>query len=296
MGTWELGGREWGDVGEEEAISLLRYARERGVTFYDTADQYGRGRVEELLGQAFSDVHDDVVIATKVGLEIDSDGWLSSGGRRPQFDPSPVYVRKAVEDSLRRLDRERLDICQFHSMPSDDQWDDAFETMEQLTAEGKVGFYGVCPWTAEHALKAMRETGISMMLLTYNMLDQSMAEEVLPAAQAEGIAVVGRQPLASGLLSGHLTPATVFAENDYRNTWPREQFLKDLGKGDDIRAIVGDATSTLPQAALKFILAHPAVSCVVPGMMTQSQIDDGAATSDLSPLPQDVLKQLQEIS
>src|SRR6266849_2986870 len=213
MGTWELGGREWGEVGEREAVDLLRYAFEMGVTFYDTSDQYGGGRVERLLGQAFARVPDQVVVATKVGYEIDSDGWISRGGQTPEYNASPGYLRTAAEESLRRLGREAIDLYQFHAPPPPDQWDAAFETMEQLKARGLIRFYGMCLGNAEQALKAMQETGISTLMLTYNILDQSMAQKVMPAAQANGRGVFDRQPLASGLLSGQLTPDTIFAEN-----------------------------------------------------------------------------------
>jgi aryl-alcohol dehydrogenase-like predicted oxidoreductase len=141
----------------------------------------------------------------------------------------------------------------------------------------------------------MQETGISTLMLTYNILDQSMAQEVMPAAQANGIGVFARQPLTSGLLSGQLTPDTIFAENDYRQTWRREKFLTDLQRVEAIKVMVGDAAPTLPQAALKFILAHPAVSSVIPGMMTPVQVDDGIAASGGDPLPPEVIRKLREL-
>jgi aryl-alcohol dehydrogenase-like predicted oxidoreductase len=291
MGTWELGGREWGEVDESEAIRLLRYAFDRGVTLYDTSDQYGGGRVERLLGQAFAGR--EVIIATKVGYEIDSDGWMSRGGTAPKFNATPGYLRGAVEGSLRRLGREAIDLYQFHAPPPPEQWDAAVETMEQLKAGGLIRFYGLCLGSAEHAMKALRETGISTLLLTYNLLNRSMAEEVMPAAQAKGVGVIVRQPLASGLLSGQLTPETVFAANDYRKTWPREKFLADLRRVAAIRTAIGDTPRTLPQAALQFILAHPAVSSVIPGMMTPAQVDDGVAASGLEPLGAGVLRKLE---
>ena len=143
------------------------------------------------------------------------------------------------------------------------------------------------------ALKAITETGISSLMLTYNILTQGMATPVMETAAEKGVAVVVRQPLSSGLLSGQLRPDTVFAENDYRKTWSREKFLGDLERVEQVKAIIGDKTRSLPQAALKFILAHSAVSCVVPGMMTPAQVDDGVATSSAAPLPATVLNQLR---
>ena len=293
MGTWELGGREWGDIGETDAVDLLRYAFESGVTYYDTADQYGGGRAERLLGEAFSALGDRVVIATKLGYELDSDGWISHGWEHPSFNVSPEYIRSAVEGSLTRLKRDVIDIYQFHSPPPASEWDDAFGTMDDLKAEGKIRFYGMGLGSEADALKAMEETDISSLMLTYNILTQEMAAPVMETAAEKGIAVVVRQPLSSGLLSGQLGPDTVFAENDYRKTWSREKFLADLERVEQVKSIIGDKARSLPQAALKFILAHPAVSSVVPGMMTSAQVDDGVATSTAAPLPAAILNQLR---
>ena len=294
MGTWELGGREWGDIGEKEAVDLLRYAFEKGVTFYDTADQYGGGRAERLLGEAFSALGDRVFIATKLGYELDSDGWISQGGEVPAFNASHDYIRKAVEGSLTRLKKDIIDIYQFHGPPPAEVWDEAFDAMEELKAKGKIRFYGLCLGNEAQALKAIAETGISSLMLTYNILNQDMASNVMSAAAEKGIAVVARQPLSSGLLSGQLNADTEFAENDYRKTWPREKFFADLERVEQIKSIIGGKARSLPQAALKFILAHPAVCSVVPGMMTPAQVDDGVATSGAAPLPTAILEKLRE--
>ena len=295
MGTWELGGREWGDVDEQDAINLLRYAYENGITFYDTADQYGGGRSERLLGEAFSELNDEVVIATKLGYELDSDGWMSQGDKVPSYNASPEYIRNAVEGSLTRLKREIIDVYQFHAPPPPDVWDEAFATMEKLKAEGKIRYYGLCLGNEEQALKSINENGISSLMLTYNMLNQEMAKTVLPTAQEKGIAVVARQPLSSGLLSGMITTDTEFAENDYRKNWTQEKLHSDLERVEEIKSILGkNSVCSLPQAALKFILAHPAICCVIPGMMTQDQIDDGVGTSQISNLDLTILNQLRE--
>jgi aryl-alcohol dehydrogenase-like predicted oxidoreductase len=293
MGTWELGGREWGDISKTDAVDLLRYAFESGVTYYDTADQYGGGRAERLLGEAFSALGNRVVIATKLGYKLDSDGWISHGWEHPSFNVSPEYIRAAVEGSLTRLKRDVIDIYQFHSPPPASEWDDAFGAMEDLKTEGKIRFYGMGLGSEADALKAIEETGISSLMLTYNILTQEMAIPVMETAAKKGVAVVVRQPLSSGLLSGQLGPDTEFAENDYRKTWVREKFLADLERVEQVKSIVGDKARSLPQAALKFILAHPAVSSVVPGMMTPAQVDDGVATSSASPLPATILEQLR---
>ncbi len=295
MGTWELGGREWGDIDEQDAVDLLLYAYENGVTFYDTADQYGGGRSERLLGDAFSDLKDQVVIATKLGYELDSDGWMSQGDKVPSYNASRCYIRQAVEGSLTRLNRDTIDVYQFHAPPPLEIWDEAFETMEDLKSEGKIRYYGLCLGNEEQALKAISETGISSLMLTYNLLNQEMAKTVLPTAVEKGIAVVARQPLSSGLLSGMITTDTKFADNDYRKNWTHEKLLSDLERVEEVKSVLGNnSVWSLPQAALKFILAHPAICCVIPGMMTKSQIDSGVTTSSLPHLTENMLKKLQD--
>ena len=142
MGTWELGGREWGDIDETDAVDLLRYAFENGVTYYDTADQYGGGRAERLLGEAFSALGDRVVIATKLGYELDSDGWISHGWEHPSFNVSPDYIRSAVEGSLTRLKRDVIDIYQFHSPPLRPNGMTHLERWKHSKQKGKSDFTG----------------------------------------------------------------------------------------------------------------------------------------------------------
>ena len=141
----------------------------------------------------------------------------------------------------------------------------------------------------------MNETGIASLMLTYNILNQGMVKPVMETATEKGIAVVVRQPLSSGLLSGKLNADTVFAENDYRKTWPREKFLADLEKVEQIKSVVRGKARSLPQASLKFILAHPSVCSVTPGMMTPAQVDDGIAASGAAPLPPAILEKLRGI-
>ena len=145
FGTWELGGMEWGDISDEDALEVLRHAYDQGITFYDTANVYGPGRSEELLGQAFAGM-DDVIIATKVAFPMDTDGHIVSGGPSPTHNLSREAILTECELSLHRLQRETIDFYQMHRPPDHHEWDESFGAMEELRAAGKPGKSGTTEW------------------------------------------------------------------------------------------------------------------------------------------------------
>ena len=291
-GTWELGGREWGVIGTEDALAVLRHAYDQGVTFFDTADQYGGGRSEQLLGTAFGG-QADVVIATKVGYPLESDGWFVRRGSAPQFNSSRAYITTAVEGSLRRLRREAIDLYQLHQAPLQEQWDEAFATLEGLKRAGKIRHYGVSV-NVETGLRVLRETGAECLMFVYNLLTPEPEAELLPLAERNGVGVIARTPLASGFLTGEVTAATQFGPGDYRGLWPRERREHEAARAAAFTFLATDAR-TPSQAALRFCLAHPAVSAVVPGMMSVDQAADGVAALAAPPLSAAELERVRDI-
>ena len=291
-GTWELGGREWGEIGTEDALAVLRYAYDQGVTFFDTADQYGGGRSEQLLGTAFGG-HSDVVIATKVGYPLESDGWFVRRGSPPQFNSSRAYITGAVEGSLRRLRREAIDLYQLHQAPPEEQWDEAFATLEDLKRAGKIRHYGVSV-NIETGLRVLRETGAECLMFVYNLLTPEPEAELLPLAECNGVGVIARTPLASGFLTGEVTAATQFGPGDYRGLWSRERHEHEAARAAAFAFLATD-DRTPSQAALRFCLAHPAVSTVVPGMMSVAQAADGVAALAAPPLSAAELDRVRDI-
>ena len=274
FGTWELGGQEWGDISEDAAIRLLHYAFDQGINFYDTADQYGAGRSEELLGKAFRGRSDNVVVATKVGYRLGTDGWISRGDEPQRHNLSRDYIVQSCEGSLRRLQRERIDIYQMHRPPEPDEWDEAVGAMKDLKRQGKIAQYGISLTTEmEVGKRAIEETDATTLMLTFNCLDQAAADEVLPLALTRGVGVLARVPLASGLLTGALTPETEFAENDHRKVWLQEQFLDDLGKVEKLKFLSEGEADSLAEGALRFVLANQGISSVVAGMMSKHEVD-----------------------
>ena len=172
---------------------MLRHAYDQGVTFFDTADQYGGGRSERPLGTVFGG-QTDVVIATKVGFPLESDGWFVRRGEPPQFNSSRAYITAAVEGSLRRLRREAIDLYQLHQAPPPEQWGEAFATLEDLKRVGKIRHYGVSV-DVETGLRVLRETGAECLMFVYNLLTPEPEAELLPLAERNGAALL---PGASG--------------------------------------------------------------------------------------------------
>ena len=182
-----------------------------------------------MLGRAFQGPSESVIIATKVGYRLGTDGWISRGDKPQRHNLSRCYIFQSCEGSLRRLRRERIDIYQMHRPPEPDEWDEAVGAMEDLKRQGKIAHYGFSLTDEmEVGKRAIGETDTATLMLTFNCLDQAAADEILPLARKNGVAVLTRVPLASGLLTGALTPKTKFAHDDHRRVWPREQFLDDL--------------------------------------------------------------------
>ena len=289
-GTWEIGGREWGAISDAAALHVLQHAAERGVTFFDTADQYGGGRSETLLGQAFGS-RPDIVIATKGGAPIDSDGWLGSRGTKPVFNASKEYLPQAVEGSLRRLRRDAIDVWQLHTIPLPEHWDEAFETLERLREQGKICHFGVSV-NVPNGLRVLNETGAETIMVPYNLLEPQPARALLPLAQERGVGVIVRTPLASGFLAGRFTAETTFPFGDHRSVWPRERIARDAARAGELKFLARRGR-TLAQAAIRFPLTNAAVSAVVVGVMAQSEVDAAVDALSAPPLTPEELDRLR---
>lgn len=259
FGAWAIGGDAYGPTDDATSLAALRRAVERGVTFFDTADVYGKGRSEELVGKAVG--RENVVVATKVG-------WDGSGAERVQ-NFAPEYIRRACEASLRRLGR--IDLYQLHNPPPE-AMRAAVAVLRELQREGKVRFVGASLATAADAGAAI-EAGVETIQLVYSYLDRA-AERAIDGAS---VGVIAREPLARGLLTGKFSAATTFPAGDVRSKW--KDWTRRIALVDEFRSL---ARPDLPlgRAALKFVLAHPAVSVAIPGAKTPAQVDENAAASD----------------
>jgi aryl-alcohol dehydrogenase-like predicted oxidoreductase len=300
FGMWTTSTGWWGDYTDDDAVRLLHEARDLGITFYDASDSYGEGRSEVQLGAAFAnDPH--VVIATKVGYDFYNHGNERRGQREIPQDFSPVYLRRACEESLRRLGRDRIDFYQLHNPKMDTiARDETFDCLDALVREGKVGAYGIALGPAigweEEGIRAARERDIAALQIIFNLLEQDPGRTQIAACRERGVGVIARVPHSSGMLEGRYTAETTFAENDHRRHRPRSWLLDGIKKVEQLRFLT-DARegASLGQVALQWILAEPAMSTTLPNIYDSAQLREFAAAPDVAPLTSDELAHIQQL-
>lgn len=293
FGVWTVSTTMWGITDDAYGVKLLRQALERGITFFDTADVYGDGKGETILAEAFAGRRDEIAIATKFGYDFYNHPGLQPGQRERPHDWSPAFVRRACEESLRRLNTDRIDLYQLHNPRMDAlAQDDLFETLEALKAEGKIRSYGAA---LGPALKADRqiEEGVytvahrrAAVHIIFNLLEQVLGESICPVARQHGVSVLVRVPHASGLLEGGYTESTTFDANDHRShrlstDAMRQQWLVDgIKKVEMLQFAAADAGRTLGQMAIQWLLSEPSVTSLFPNIYDEKQIDEFAAATD----------------
>jgi aryl-alcohol dehydrogenase-like predicted oxidoreductase len=288
LGTWQLGAG-WGDVTDEAALATLRAAYEAGTTFFDTADVYGDGRSEALIGQFLktSGAAGKVFVATKLGRRGDP-GWPQNFTRE--------IVRRHTEDSLRRLGVDALDLTQFHCIPPEVLMrGEVFGWLEELKREGKIKAYGASVEAMDEALWCCDQPGCAALQIIFNIFRQKPIHVLFEAAQRNGVALIVRLPLASGLLSGRMTAQTQFPANDHRNfnrdgqsfnvgeTFAGLPFEKGVALADALKPTVPSGL-TMAETALRWCLDFAAVSTIIPGARNAAQAQANARASMLAPL------------
>jgi aryl-alcohol dehydrogenase-like predicted oxidoreductase len=285
LGTWQLGA-DWGDVAEKDALAVLEAAAETGTTFLDTADVYGDGRSEQIIGQFLAaNPGAEFTVATKMG-------------RRVAQDPASYTLdnfRAWTDRSRANLGTDRLDLVQLHCPPTPVFSSAAvYDALDTLVAEQRVAAYGVSVETCAQALAAIARPGTATVQIILNAFRRKPLDEVLPAARAAGVGIIARVPLASGLLSGRYTHETSFAADDHR-TYNRHGEAFDAGEtfsgvdfdtGVDAArefAALAPAGATPAQAALRWVIQQPGVSTVIPGARNATQAEQNAAAAALPP-------------
>ena len=300
FGLWTLSTGWWGDYTDAQAVTLLREARALGINFFDASDSNGNGRSEEQLGEAFGNAR-DVVIATKAGYDFYTHGDERRGQREIPQDFSPAHIRRACEESLRRLHRDRIDFYQLHNPKMDTiERDETFACLDELVREGKIASYGVAlgpaiGWELE-GVKAAGERTITALQIIYNMLEQDPGRAHIAACRDAGASAIARVPHSSGLLEGHYTADTQFAENDHRRHRPRAWLVDGLQKVEQLQFLV-DARpgATIGQIALRWILSDPAVATTLPNIYNREQLLEFTTACEIAPLTPEELARVQAL-
>lgn len=286
FGVWTLATGWWGQYTDDEAVAILRHAKDRGITFYDTADTYGEGRGESLLNKAFGN-DADVVVGTKFGYDIYSP-WERKGHVERPHDWSPAFVRYALEQSLKRLGRDQIDFYQLHNPRMDALEDDTlWEFLDELLQAGTVRSIGVALGPAigwrDEGVWVANNRPLHAMQVIHNLLEQQPGREFIENATKNGVSVVARVPHSSGMLEGRYTTETTFDENDHRRHRPKSWLMEGVQKVEAVRFLERD-DRTMGQAAMQWLLHEPAVSTVLPNIYNVEQIDEFAATSETPPI------------
>ncbi|MBX6723595.1 MAG: aldo/keto reductase [Dactylosporangium sp.] len=305
MGCWAIGGPfwsgtqplGWGEVDDDESIRAVRRALDLGVTFFDTADVYGTGHSERILGRALAGRRDEAVIATKWGNTFDEATRQLTGE-----DATPDYLRRAVEGSLRRLSTDRIDLYQLHIGPSVERADDLLGVLEDLVAEGKIRAYGWSTDDPERA-EAWASKGTHFAAVQHNLSVLNDTPEVLAVCARYGLASINRGPLAMGLLTGKFTATSTLGADDVRGIAPAWlAWFRDgrpapewLDRVAAVREILTSDGRTLAQGALGWIWARSELAVPIPGCRTVAQVEENAGALAHGPLSAEQFAAVEEL-
>jgi len=286
FGAWAIGGF-WGNVSDQESLAALNRAIDEGVNFIDTADVYGDGRSERLIAQLKKSRKQEIIVATKAGRKLP---------KQTVEGYSRENLTRWIEDSLKNLAVEALDLLQLHC-PSTDLYDrvEVFGILDDLIRVGKIRYYGVSVEKIEEALKAIEYPNVQSVQIIFNCFRQRPAEEFFGRAKQKKVGILARVPLASGMLTGKLRPDSKFAKDDHRN-FNRHGEMFDVGETfsgvdyeiglaavDELRALIPNGVG-MSQFALRWILMFDAVTCAIPGGKTPAQVSDNCHASELPAL------------
>lgn len=281
FGAWQLGNKQdWAAMEEDEAIRLVHEALDLGVNFFDTAPNYGLGKSEVLLGKALERKRDKAVINTKFGHSPEGTDYSAS------------QIRNSVERSLMRLQTDYLDSVLIHNPPFDvlDGKYGHYQVLEDLKAEGKILAYGVSVDSSKEMFEALEHSQLGVMEVMFNIFYQETAQ-AFQAAQEKDVALIIKVPLDSGWLSGKYDGNSSFS--GVRSRWSPEVIQTRAKLVEQIR-FLEDEHTTMSMAALRFILAYPEVTTVIPGVRSSAQLRENVAASS-APLPEESLRKLQEL-
>ena len=297
FGAWAIG-HAWGHVSDEDALAALHASIDHGVNFIDTADVYGDGRSERLVARVLRERPEEVHVATKAGRRLDPHN--AAGYNRGN-------LTAFVERSLSNLGVDTIDLLQLHCPPYECYYmPEVFGVLDDLTAAGKLRYYGVSVQTVEEGLKALEFRNVQSVQIIFNIFRQRPAELFFREAIRRKVGILARVPLASGLLSGRMSKSTSFPPDDHRNfnahgeafdvgeTFSGIDFHEGLEAVEQLRPLVPPG-ATLAQFALRWILMFDAVSCAIPGAKNAAQATQNALSSGLAPLPEGTMARIRAL-
>jgi aryl-alcohol dehydrogenase-like predicted oxidoreductase len=292
FGAWGIGGAtpgatSYGRTEDEVSRVALEVALDRGITFFDTANVYGGGHSETLLGEVLGAARQRVVIATKAGMA--------------RFDAAPDYspaaIRASLAGSLKRLRTDYVDLLQLHNASPEllSARPEIVGFLEDLKREGSIRAYGLSVKAPEEGRHAVTKLGLRILQVNFSMLDMRAREcGLLDIASRFGASLIARTPLCFGFLGGGLTPDTVFGADDHRSRWPREHLQRWLSAADSLFGVLGAVPGPRSQIALRYCLSFPQVATVIPGMLTAREVEENSGASEAGPLPEGSIARLDE--
>jgi aryl-alcohol dehydrogenase-like predicted oxidoreductase len=286
FGTWQLGG-EWGDFDERDAIAAIRHARTLGINLFDSAQAYGFGASERLLGRALRDEldhrRDDVVLATKGGLRRTPDGMVR--------DSSPAWLRSGVEQSLRAFGVDHIDVYQIHWPDPDVLFAETADALQQLVDEGKIRHVGVSNYSVAQMAEFARTRPVETLQPPYHLFRRDIEADIGPYALEHDIGVLVYGPLAHGLLTGAMDEHTTFAAGDWRSRSPLfagETFRRNLRTVSELERWAAERGHTVSQLAIAWTLAHSAVDVAIVGARRPAHIEDSVGAADVELTAEDL--------
>jgi len=296
FGAWAIGG-SWGSQQDADSLAALNRALDMGVSIIDTAAGYGDGRSERIIGQVLRERNDRDRVTVTTKAPPAPGPWPPSPYCLWQDRYSERYLRENVEERLKYLDSDHLDVLLLHTWTR--AWNrdpQPLHILKRLQQEGKIRFIGIS--TPEHdqnaLIEPMKQGLLDVVEVIYNIFEQEPAAELLPAAAANSVGVIARMPFDESALTGKLKAQTRFEEGDFRNNYfMGDRLARTVNEVEKVRQDLQDSAYTLPQAALKFVLAHPAVSTTIPGMRNTAQVEANLSVSDMEPISPQLQQKLR---
>ena len=270
FGCWAAGAKGWGKVDDNESIAAMQRAIDLGINLFDTADEYGWGHSEEILGKAIKGRRDGLVIATKVGRTVDETGKYG-------LDASRKHIFEAVEGSLKRLQIDCIDLYQIHAPDPDTPHEETLRAMEDLVKQGKIRYFGCSNYTAEQLEESLKYGRFDTLQPPYNLFQRQIERDILPLCRRENIGVLSYGTLCKGLLTGKFTPDTTFPEDDNRSRSPMfqgERFRRNLAIVEKLKKIAAEYGKTVGQLAISWVINQPGITVALVGAKRPSQVEE----------------------